>query len=134
MTKICNVEHSDWDVHIPSVFWAYQTTCNKLTGKTPFHMVYGNEAIMPMEYIVLACKLQPLPAWRSLISWRSVWHSSLPWRKINSFLNFISKFRRPAKKHGMIDIFGKRYFRRENWSCYTIATLRSTQGSFVSTE
>jgi len=27
-------------------------TCKKLTGKTPFRLVYGVEAIIPMEYIV----------------------------------------------------------------------------------
>ena len=52
LTKICNVNRIDWDMHIPSVLWPYQTMCKKLTGKTPFRMVYGKEAIMPMEYIV----------------------------------------------------------------------------------
>lgn len=27
-------------------------TCKKLTGQTPFRLVYGIEAVMPMEYIV----------------------------------------------------------------------------------
>ena len=57
MTKVCNVDRSDWDVHIPSVLWAYQTACKKLTGKTLFRMVYGKEAVMPMEYIVPSLRI-----------------------------------------------------------------------------
>ena len=34
------------------MLWAYQMTCKKLTGQTPFRLVYGVEAVMPMEYIV----------------------------------------------------------------------------------
>ena len=29
-----------------------RTTCKKLTGHTPFSLVYGQEAVMPMEYII----------------------------------------------------------------------------------
>jgi len=43
---------NDWDMHIPMVLWAYRTTCKKLTGKIPFRLMYGVEAMMPMEYIV----------------------------------------------------------------------------------
>ena len=34
------------------MLWAYRTTCKKLTGHTPFRLAYGQEAVMPMEYIV----------------------------------------------------------------------------------
>ena len=30
----------------------YRTTCKKLTGQKPFILVYGQEAVMPMEYVV----------------------------------------------------------------------------------
>jgi len=51
LTEICNAHQNDWDVLVPEVLRAYRTTCKKLTGQTPFRLVYGIEVVMPMEYI-----------------------------------------------------------------------------------
>ena len=47
----------DWDNKIPVVLWAYGMRCNKLTGQTPFRLVYEKEVVMPMEYIVPSLRI-----------------------------------------------------------------------------
>eukprot|EP00253_Pinus_taeda_P025288 PITA_25288 len=54
LKRICNVKWNDWDVHIPTVLWAYMETYKKLIGKNSFELVYGVEGVVPMEYIVLS--------------------------------------------------------------------------------
>jgi transposase InsO family protein len=52
LTKICNVNKDNWDPKIPVVLWAYKTTCKKLIGNIPFILVYGQEAVVPLEFMV----------------------------------------------------------------------------------
>ncbi|KAH9311264.1 hypothetical protein KI387_026299, partial [Taxus chinensis] len=39
----------DWHLHIPFALWAYRTSIRTPTGATPFSLVYGSEAVLPLE-------------------------------------------------------------------------------------
>ncbi|XP_042460740.1 uncharacterized protein LOC122044296 [Zingiber officinale] len=38
-----------WVDELPGILWAYRTTPRESTGLTPFNLVYGNEAVVPLE-------------------------------------------------------------------------------------
>jgi len=38
-----------WLEELPSILWAYRTTIRTLIGETPFNLMYGREAIIPVE-------------------------------------------------------------------------------------
>nr|XP_016499424.1 PREDICTED: uncharacterized protein LOC107818028 [Nicotiana tabacum] len=38
-----------WREVLPEVLWAYRTTSKISTGATPFSLVYGSEALIPVE-------------------------------------------------------------------------------------
>ena len=38
-----------WVEELPHVLWTYRTTPRRSTGETPFSMIYGAEAMIPLE-------------------------------------------------------------------------------------
>ena len=40
---------TDWDIKLLDALWAYRTAYKVTTKFTPFQLVYGQEAILPVE-------------------------------------------------------------------------------------
>jgi hypothetical protein len=51
------IHKSNWHMMLFSTLWAYQTSVKYSTGFTPFQLVYGIEAIFPIEYEIPSLKL-----------------------------------------------------------------------------
>ena len=52
---LCKTIHDskrDWDVKLTTALWAYPTTLKVTTQTTPFSLVYGLEATLPIEFEV----------------------------------------------------------------------------------
>ena len=47
-----------WDQHLNVALWAYRTSFHTSLGFTPFHLVYGQEAILPIEVELASLRIQ----------------------------------------------------------------------------
>ena len=52
LTKIVSGSKSDWDSNLHSTIWAYSIAYKTTIGTTPFNMVYGLDAILPVEFLI----------------------------------------------------------------------------------
>jgi hypothetical protein len=50
LRKIVHDSKKDWDSKLTTTLWAYRTTYNVTTCATPFSLVYGIEAILPIKF------------------------------------------------------------------------------------
>jgi transposase InsO family protein len=49
LKKTVNKVGCDWNLQLNPALWAYRTSIRTPTGATPFSLVYGSEAILPIE-------------------------------------------------------------------------------------
>lgn len=49
-TPVSNLDSKrDWHLRLPEVLWAYRTTYRTPTQATPYSLVFGAEAVLPLE-------------------------------------------------------------------------------------
>ncbi|MCO5609978.1 hypothetical protein L7F22_064213 [Adiantum nelumboides] len=49
ITKQANNRPKDWDRHLNAALWAYRTSFKTTLGYTPYQLVFGKDAILPIE-------------------------------------------------------------------------------------
>ncbi|MCO5614527.1 hypothetical protein L7F22_068810 [Adiantum nelumboides] len=52
LTKIVSESRADWDQKLHSALWAYRVAYKTSIDTTPFNMVYGIQAILPLEFLI----------------------------------------------------------------------------------
>jgi len=46
-----------WEDELPAILWSIYTTEESATGETPFMLVYGSEAVLPIELAICTHKV-----------------------------------------------------------------------------
>ena len=54
------MHRDDWDQKVAAVLWEYHTSGKRLIGHTLFRIVYGQEFVVPVEYIVPSLRIAAL--------------------------------------------------------------------------
>ena len=57
LSRMVHDNHKEWHDKLPLALWAYRTSKRSPTQATPFSLVYGAEAIMPIEVLVPSARL-----------------------------------------------------------------------------
>ena len=52
LTKVVEGNRGTWECKLPSVLWAYRTAYKTSVGSTPFELVYGLNAVLPIEFLM----------------------------------------------------------------------------------
>jgi hypothetical protein len=63
-----------WDEEIPCVLWSLRTTPNTDTQETPFFLVHGIEAVLPVDQShMMLRELQNMKRWHPPRRWKMTW-------------------------------------------------------------
>ena len=57
LTKLVQDKARTWDRYLDDTLWAYRVSYKSSTGFTPFYLVYGQEALLPIELEIKSNRL-----------------------------------------------------------------------------
>ena len=55
--RLVSKNNYDWDQKLDFALWAFRNAFKGFTGFTPFKLVYGLEAVVPMEFLVPSLRI-----------------------------------------------------------------------------
>ena len=61
--KIVSESRTDWEMKLHSAIWAYRVAYKTAIGTTPFNMVYGLDAILPIEFLISTLRVAKQLEW-----------------------------------------------------------------------
>ncbi|XP_004289598.1 PREDICTED: uncharacterized protein LOC101312495 [Fragaria vesca subsp. vesca] len=57
LSKMVHEYKGGWSTHLPDVLWAYRTSPRSATGFSPYSLVYGSEAVLLVEIMILLARV-----------------------------------------------------------------------------
>jgi transposase InsO family protein len=58
LAKYANEHKDDWDIYLSSALFAYRTKKYNITRHKPFYLIYGRDAILPVEFAVETVRVE----------------------------------------------------------------------------
>ncbi|RYA42855.1 hypothetical protein DD606_25405 [Enterobacter cloacae complex sp. GF14B] len=52
LTKVVSLGRTDWEMNLHAALWAYRVSFKTTLNATPFNLVYGLDAILPIEFLL----------------------------------------------------------------------------------
>lgn len=56
--KACTIKGEDWEEKLPFALWAYHTTYKVTIGHTPFQLMFGQEAMVLVEFMIPSLRIE----------------------------------------------------------------------------
>lgn len=63
LTKIVENSHTDWELKLNAALWAYCVAFKTAIGTTPYNLVFGLDAILPMEFLIPTLRIAKELGW-----------------------------------------------------------------------
>ncbi|KAL6199800.1 hypothetical protein ACLB2K_029582 [Fragaria x ananassa] len=57
LSKMVHEYKGGWSTHLPDTLWAYRTSPRSATGFSPYSLVYGSEAVLPVELMIPSARV-----------------------------------------------------------------------------
>ena len=63
LTKVIEGTHTNWEQKLHSVLWAYRCAYKTSIGTTSFNLVFGLDAILPVEFLIPTLRVAQMLEW-----------------------------------------------------------------------